>query len=152
MFFQENHLGFFVIVSSAVFMSPLILLLFWGVSLLITFIHFITVFSGCFVSPLVLLLFFECSHFSKFLYRDCFLSGTSFLRCCTRVLRIWESFFHFSAFFTSHSFLAFGTNCFYQGFPGKSFSALKVAWSSVGSKHRPGPSVCLNHILFSKRY
>ena len=52
------------------------------------FIHFITVFSGCFVSPLVLLLFFECFHFSIFLYRDCFLSGTSFLRCCTRVLRI----------------------------------------------------------------
>ena len=134
-------------------MSPLILLLFWGVSLLITFIHFITVFSGCFVSPLVLLLFFECFHFSKFLYRDCFLSGASFLPCCTRVLRIWESFFHSSAFFTLHSFPAFGTNCFYQGFPGKSFSALKVAGSStVGSKHRPGASVCLNHILFSKRY
>ena len=36
-----------------------------------------------FFSPLILLLFFECFHFTKFLYRDCFLSGTSFLCCCT---------------------------------------------------------------------
>ena len=58
--------------------------LFWVFSLLIAFVHFITV-SLCvfFFSPLILLLFFECFHFTKFLYRDCFLSGTSFLCCCT---------------------------------------------------------------------
>ena len=62
--------------------------LFWVFSLLIAFVHFITVSLGVFFlffffSPLILLLFFECFHFTKFLYRDCFLSGTSFLCCCT---------------------------------------------------------------------
>ena len=51
--------------------------------LLIAFVHSITVSSGVFISPLVLLLFFECFHFTNFLYRDWVLSGTSFLRCCT---------------------------------------------------------------------
>ena len=45
-------------------------------SLLITFVHFITVSSGVFISPLILLLFFEYFHFTNFLYCDCFLSGT----------------------------------------------------------------------------
>ena len=28
-------------------------------------------------------MFFGCFHFTNFFYRDCFLSGTSFLCCCT---------------------------------------------------------------------
>ena len=40
--------------------------------LLIVFGHFITVSSCVFLSPLILLLFFECFQFTNFLYRDCF--------------------------------------------------------------------------------
>ena len=67
-------------------------------SLLIAFVHFITVSLCIYISPLILLLFFECFHFTNFLYRDCILSGTLFLCCCTRVLRIWESCFRSQAF------------------------------------------------------
>ena len=52
-------------------------------SLLIVFVHFVTVYLGVFILLLILLLFFECFRFTNFLYRDCFLSGTLFLCCCT---------------------------------------------------------------------
>ena len=52
-------------------------------SLLIVFVHFVTLYSGVFILLLILLLFFECFRFTNFLYRDCFLSGTLFLCCCT---------------------------------------------------------------------
>ena len=35
--------------------------------------------------------------------------------------------FYSQALFTLHSFLTFGTTCFYQGFPGAGSSSLKVA-------------------------
>ena len=116
---------------------------------------------------------------------DCFfaafLSGTSFLCCCTasatdlrdlfllsgvfclillptfakvpQVLRIWENFFYPETFFNLHSFPTFGTTCFYHGFPGsRHFFHEGCRASHWGSKHRPSPYLCLNHILFSKKY
>ena len=97
-------------------------------SLLIAFVHFITVSSGVFISPLILLLFsFLCFHFSNFLYCDCFLSGTSFLCCCTASATDLREFFLLSGVFyltllpdICHNLL------FYQGFPGAGSSTLKV--------------------------
>ena len=96
------------------------------------------------------------------------------------VLRIWESFFsvrrfyltllphiyHSSAsatdlrglfyslvFLTLHSFPTFCINCFYQDFPGNRHFFLEGCMASHrGLKHRAGPSVCLNHTVFSKSY
>ena len=61
-------------------------------SLLIAFVHFITVFSGVFISPLILLLFFECFNFTNFLYCDCFLL-LRFCVVVPQALWIWERFF-----------------------------------------------------------
>ena len=70
-----------------------------------------------------------------------------------RVLRIWQSFFDSQAFFTKHFFPTFGTTCFYQGFPGSwQFFLEGCKASHWGLKRRPGPSVCLNHTMISKRY
>ena len=70
-----------------------------------------------------------------------------------RVLRIWENVFSSPVFFTLHSFPNFGTTCVCQGFPGSRQFFLEgcraIYWCS---KHRSGPSVCLNHTVFSKRY
>ena len=90
-------------------------------SLLIAFVHF-TVSSHVSISPLILILFFECYHFTNFLHRDCFLSGTSFLGCCTTSAMNWRGLFLFTGIF--YHFLP---NCFYQAFPGTCSSALKVA-------------------------
>ena len=70
-----------------------------------------------------------------------------------RVLQIWESVFYSQAFFTLQSFPTFGTTWFYQGFHGSwQFFLEGCRASHWGSKHRPSPSVCLNHTVFSKRY
>ena len=69
---------------------------------MIAFVHFITVSSSVFISPLILLLFFECFHFTNFLYRECFLSRTSFLCCGTRECYGFER-----AFFTLRFFLSY---------------------------------------------
>ena len=40
----------------------------------------------------------------------------------------------------------FGTNCFYEGFPGSRQLFLEICRASYwSSKHKPGPSVCLIH-------
>ena len=70
-----------------------------------------------------------------------------------RVLRIWDSIFYPQALFTLHSFPTFGTTCFYHSFPGsRQFFLEGCRASHWGPKHRPGPSVWLNHTVFSKRY
>ena len=52
-----------------------------------------------------------------------------------------------------HSFPTFGTTCFYQGFRGSRQFFLECCRAShLGSKHRRGPSGCLNHTVFSRRY
>ena len=101
---------------------------FWTFSLLIVLVH-VTVSSGVFISPLLLLLFFKCFHFTNFLYRDCFLSGTSFLCCCTASATDLRELFSLAVVFTLHSFPTFGTTCFDQGFPEAGSFALKVAGS-----------------------
>ena len=70
---------------------------FWTFSLLIVLVH-VTVSSGVFISPLLLLLFFKCFHFTNFLYRDCFCQVLRFCAVVLRVLQIWESFFHSQLF------------------------------------------------------
>ena len=64
---------------------------FWVFSLLIAVVHFITVSSGVFISPLILLLFFECHQLSLpclffvryfvfvLLYRECYGFEKAFL-------------------------------------------------------------------------
>ena len=100
------------------------LLLFLGV-----FIVHVTVSSGVFISPLILLLFFKCFHFTIFLYRDYFLSGTSFLCCCTASATDLRELFSLSGVLTLPFFPTFETTCFYRGFPGAGSFALKVAGS-----------------------
>ena len=72
-----------------------------------------------------------------------------------QVLRIWESLFHPEPFFTLYSFPTFDacttSICFYQDFPGSRQFLLEVCKAShCSSKHRPAPSVCLNHTVFHK--
>ena len=132
-----------------------LLLLFLGFSSLIAF-DIITVSSVVFILPLILLLLFECFHLISFLFRDSFLSGTSFLYCCTGSdtdLRGLVHNFLFSSVFTLHSFPTFRTTCFYQGFrPEGSSPEGSSRASRSSSKHKPDPSVYLNHLVFSKRY
>ena len=86
--------------------------------LLIAFVHSITVSSGVFISPLVLLLFFECFHFTNFLYRDWVLSGTSFLRCCTASATNLRELFLLSVVFYLTLLPNIRYNLlFYQAFP-----------------------------------
>ena len=56
--------------------------LFSGAFIVDCIYFFMNVSSGVFISPLILQLFFECFHFTNFLCRDVFLSGTLFLCCC----------------------------------------------------------------------
>ena len=87
---------------------------------------FITDSSDVFISPLILLLLFVCFHFTNFFYRDCFLSGTSFLSCFAASATDLESFLYSQTFLPT-PLPTSGTTCFYQDFPGASSSALKVA-------------------------
>ena len=98
-------------------------------------------FVRCFYLPLILLLFFECFHVTNFLYRDFFLSGTSFLCCCTGTATDLRELFLISGVFYLILLREFSTTC---------LECCRV--SHWGSKHRPSPSVCLNHTVFSKRY
>ena len=157
-FFGENLLGFFIIVSSGVF-----------------------IFHRWFLP-----LFFECFHcWLHFFMSPTLLLFCQVLRSCVVpwVLRIWEGFFFLlsgffylkpfphichstasatdlrelfllSGVFTLHTFPTFGTICFYHGFPGSWQFFLEGcrASSHWGSKHRTSLSVCLNHTVFSKRY
>ena len=114
--------------------------------------------------------FFRYFHFTNFLYRDYFLSSTSFLCCCTAnttdliELFLVSGVFHLallpqichstasttdlrqhsslSVVFTLHSFPTFGTTWFYRGFPGSRQFFIE----------EPHPSVSLNYTAFSKKY
>ena len=72
-------------------------------------------------------------HFSRISFFDflrCFIFHLFrvFLCCCTSTAtNLGEHFLLSGTFFTLHSFLTFGTTCFYQGFPGGSSSSLKIA-------------------------
>ena len=70
-----------------------------------------------------------------------------------RALQFLVGIFYPQAFFTLRFFPTFGKICFYQGFPGsRQFFLEGCRTSHWGSQHRPGPCVCLNHTVFSKRY
>ena len=59
---------------------------------------------------------------------------------------VLSGIFYPQVFFTLRSFPTFSTTCFYQGFPGSWQFFLEGCRASHWSlKHRPGPSVCLNH-------
>ena len=95
---------------------------------------------GCFVSscfsfflfPFLLLLISSCFWFFRCFYCSlhCFVRYFVFV-LLPGVLRIWESVSYSQVFFTLHSFLTFGTICFYQGLPGARTLALKVAGLST---------------------
>ena len=88
-------------------------------------------FSGVFISP------------TSFIV-TVFLSGTSFFCCCIASATDLKKLFLLTGG---------GTICFYQEFPGsRQFFLEGYRASHSGSKHRPGPSVCLNHTVFSERY
>ena len=75
---------------------------------------------------------------------------SSLLLLLPRVLRIWGSVFNSQALFTLHPFPTFDTTWFYQGFPEATVQPSRL--KGRGSKNKPGPSVCLNHTVFGKRY
>ena len=97
---------------------------FWMFSLLNAFIHFI-VSGDVFISPT-------------------FFTVTVFRFVVQRVLRIWESFSLLSGIF----YLTFPPKIWHN----QQFTLEGCRVSHWGSKHRPGPSVCLNHTVYSKRY
>ena len=99
--------------------------------------------SSCFYFFMFLFLqmFLLLIAFVHFTFFSLCLSGTLFF-CCYRECYGFEG-----GFFTLHSFLLLSR------LPGGGSSALKIAGSKLrfhwGSKHRPSPSVCLNHTLFA---
>ena len=125
----ENPAGFFIFSLFQVFHS-------WPFSSVFIF-HPSRVFS--------LFIFLRCCIFNLF---------WEFFCCCTASTTDWRKLFYSQAFFTLHSFPTFCTTiCFYQDFPRSlQFFLQGCRASQWGSKRRPGPSVCLNHIVFRKRY
>ena len=74
--------------------------------------------SGVFISPLILQLFFECFHFTNFLCRDFFLSGTLFLLAVVAsATDLREPFLNSGVFYLT-LLPDFGTTYFYQSLPG----------------------------------
>ena len=115
-------------------------------------------FPGCFYfSPFsVAFIFHPTRVFSHFIFLRCCIFNLfrEFFCCCTASTTDWRKFFYSQAFFTLHSFPTFRTTiCFYHDFPRSlQFFLQGCRASQWGSKRRPGPSVCLNHIVFRKRY
>ena len=100
-----------------------------------------------------------------------YLSGTLFLCCCiTSATYLREIFLSSGVFYltllpnatgctfgvrttTTHKAQQDVAPTCFQGFPGSRQFFLEVAEPpNCGSKHRPSPSVCLNHTVFSQRY
>ena len=101
-----------------------------------------------FFSPLILLLFFECFHFTKFLYRDCFLSVTSFLCCCTTNATDLRELFLLSGVLYLTLRPEIWHNLLLSRLPwGRQFSLQVCRAFHWCSKHRPGPTVCLSHTV-----
>ena len=74
---------------------------------------FLLLFLGVFIVDYIFSLhcFFRCFYFTSFRGRDCFLSGTSFLCCCTASATNLRERFLLSGVFTLYSFPIFSTNC-----------------------------------------
>ena len=148
-FFRSTPQGFFITVSWDVFISPLFYYCFRVFSLLIAFVQFI--FSSIvFISPLNLLLFLEGFHFN-FLYRDRFLSGSSFFCCCTTSsMGPRELFLLYGIFYLPFLLIIWHHLLLSRLTWDRHFCLEGCRASHWGSKHIPGPSVCLNHTVFSK--
>ena len=121
--------------------------------LLIAFVKSITVSLGVFTSSLIFLLFFECFDFTNFLYHDCFLPVSSFLCCCTVSVTDWRELFLLSGILYLTLLPNIWHNLLLSRLPwGRQFSLEGCTASHWGLKHRPSPSFCLNHTVFSKKY
>ena len=129
---------------------------YWVLSSLIAFVPFITVSSsGFFISPLILLLLFRVFSFHQLSLPWLFFF---FFRCFVFVLlyRMCHGFER--AFFPLSRCLLtllpdIWHNLLLSMLPwGGQFCLERCRAFNWGSKHRPGPSVCLNHTGFSKRY
>ena len=112
--------------------------------MLIGFSHFIVVSSGVFIPPLILLLLFRLFSFQELSLPSLFLSGTPLLCCSTASATDLREFFLLSHVFYLTLLPDIWHNLlFYQGFPGASSSTLKVvAGCPTEVQNRPGPSVC----------
>ena len=98
---------------------------FWKFLLLIPFFSLHHCFFRCFyVNTDFTILFWL---FILFTLVTIFLSGTSFLSCCTGCATDLRKHFFLSGIFTLNSFPTFGTTFFYEGFPMACSSALQVA-------------------------
>ena len=97
-------------------------------------------FSFLFVFIFPCYCFFRCFHFLL----HCFFTVVA-VTMSARNLR--EHFFFSQAFFTLHSFLLLSRLPW-----GLQFILEGCKPFQRGSKHGPGRSFCLNHIVFSKRY
>ena len=124
---------------------------------------FISGFVGVFIfHHWFLPLFFVCFHcWLHFFMWLTFFVMTAFLLLFCQVLRFGvavsttdlRGLFYPLVFLTLHSFPTFCKSCFYQDFPGsRQFFLGGCMASHRGLKHRPVPSVCLNHTVFSKSY
>ena len=141
---QESPAGFFIFHLFEVFRFSL--------SRLFPCFTFLGYFQ---VSPFSGVLIFHLSRmFSLFIFLRYFIFHLSqvLLCCCTASPTDLREHLLLPGVFTLHSFPPFGTTCFFfQGFPGSRQSFLEVCrifhWCS---KHKPGPSVSLNHTVFIK--
>ena len=98
---------------------------FWKFLLLIPFFSLHHCFFRCFyvnTDFTIVFLLFTIIYFG-----DHFLSGTSFLSCCTGCAMDLREHFFLPSIFTLNSFPTFGTTFFYEGFPMACSSALQVA-------------------------
>ena len=129
------------------------LVLFLGVPLRV--FHYC--FLRCFISPLIFTIVFGCFHCWLHLFTSVsslpwlFLSGTSFLCCYTAKA---TGGFYFTLLPDIWCNVGCSNNTIAPTcFPGrKQFRFEDYRASHWCSKQRPGPSVCLNHTVFSKRY
>ena len=133
-FFLGKPLAFFITVSSDVF------IFFFMLSFLHVFISW-DVF-GCFHYWL---------HFFTSLFLH-FLWGTSFLCCCIESATDLRELFLLLGVFCLTPLLNIWPNVLLSRLPrGRQYSVEDCRASHGGSKHRPCPSACSNHTVFSKR-
>ena len=157
--FISPTLGFFITGFSGVFISPLVFtIVFW----VFPFHQLSLPWLFFFLSSTSFLCCFTAS--ATDLREFFLLSGVFYLTHLPHICHSTTSATHLrelscsQAFFTLHSFPRFGTTdvastCIYQSFLGSQQFFLEGCRASYwGSKHRPGPSVCLNYTVFSKRY
>ena len=162
LFFKENPVWFFISGFVGVFIFhhwflPLFFVCFH------CWLHFF-MWLTFFVMTAFLLLFYQVLRFgvavsTTDLRKLFFLSGVFYLTLLPHIYHSTASatdlrgLFYPLVFLTLHSFPTFCKSCFYQDFPGsRQFFLGGCMASHRGLKHRPVPSVCLNHTVFSKSY